>query len=135
MVVSVGSLIVWPTAPRSSTCPPAIPIEPQALAIALMTSRLFGVRRWQFAGQNFECQSLQRVTGQNGSGFIECPVTGGSAAPQVIIIHGRQVIMNQGIGMDKFNAPRRRVELFKGTPERFACCINEHRPNPLAAGQ
>jgi hypothetical protein len=36
-----------------------------------------------------EGQALQGVTGEDGSGLIECLVAGGPAAAQIIIVHGR----------------------------------------------
>src|SRR5262249_38568625 len=45
--------------------------------------------------QRLESQGQQGITGQDCEGFAKLLVTGWLAATQVIIVHGRQVIVNQ----------------------------------------
>ena len=54
-------------------------------------------------GHDFEGIGEQAVTRQNGRGLIIGLVDSRPAATQIIIIHGRQIIMDQRIAMDHFN--------------------------------
>jgi len=49
----------------------------------------------RIARQQFECECLQGVARQYRCGFIERFVAGGFAAPQVVVVHGWQVVMHQ----------------------------------------
>ena len=45
--------------------------------------------------EQLKCKGLQGVTGQYGAGFVKSDVGGGLATAQVIIVHGRQVVVYQ----------------------------------------
>ena len=51
-------------------------------------------------GQNLEGLGQQGVAGQDGGGFVEFLVHRRSAPAQIVIVHGRQIVMGQGIAMD-----------------------------------
>jgi hypothetical protein len=51
----------------------------------------------------FERQRQESVTSEDGNGFAEFFVASGLASPEVIIVQRRQVIVNQGVGMDEFD--------------------------------
>jgi hypothetical protein len=46
---------------------------------------------------------LQRIAGQNGGGFVEGAMTGGAATTQVVIIHGRQIVVHQAVDMNELD--------------------------------
>jgi hypothetical protein len=55
------------------------------------------------------------------------------ATPQVIVVHRRQIIMNQGKGVDQFDGGGRRVEQIDVDIQTLASGINEQRAYALAA--
>ena len=57
-------------------------------------------------GQNGERQGLQRITGQNGGSFVKRLVNGWLTTTQVVVIHGGQVIVQQGVGVDALHGSR-----------------------------
>lgn len=50
--------------------------------------------------QNGEGQGLQGVTGQNGGAFIKRLVHRWLTATQIVVIHGGQIVVQQGVGVD-----------------------------------
>ncbi len=54
------------------------------------------------ARQRRERQRQQAVAGQNRHRLAEHFVVGGLAAPQVVVVERRQVVVNQRIGVDEF---------------------------------
>ena len=54
----------------------------------------------------FERQCEQGISRQYRDGLTELLVTRGLAASQVIVIKSRQIVVNQRIGVDKFNRTR-----------------------------
>ena len=53
--------------------------------------------------QGAEGQALQAITGENRAGFIEGDVGSRLAAAQVVIVHCRQVIVDQRIGVNRLD--------------------------------
>ena len=51
---------------------------------------------------DLERQCLQRVSRQDRGRLVKGAVHGGPPAAQVVVIHGRQIVMHQGIAMDAF---------------------------------
>ena len=51
-----------------------------------------------------KCFRQEAVAGKNGHGFAEHLVIGGFSAPQVVVVHGGQVIVNKGVGVDEFQS-------------------------------
>ena len=62
-------------------------------------------------------------------------MAGGTAAAQVIVVHGGQVVVHQAVDMNEFDRRRRRVEQFQWRAERFAGGVHQHGPYAFAAGQ
>ena len=52
-------------------------------------------------GDEVEGFGLESVASENGHGFAKDFVGGGSAAAEVVVVHGRQVVMNEGVGVEK----------------------------------
>jgi len=88
----------------------------------------FGYRlRGTGAGQKPKGDIVQRITGQNGGGLVELPVTGGDSAAKVIIVHARQVVVNQRVRMHHFES---RHSVVDGQVLAFG-----HSPAVLVGGQ
>ena len=51
-------------------------------------------------GDELESEGEQRVTRQERGGFVELLVRGRAAAAQVVVVHARQVVVNQRVGVD-----------------------------------
>ncbi len=53
-------------------------------------------------GQQLERDGQQGVAGQDGGPFVEGLVHGRPAATQIVVVHGRQVVMHERIAMHAF---------------------------------
>ena len=54
-------------------------------------------------------ERLQRIAGEDRDGFTVDDVTGGLAAPQIVVVERRQIVMDERVGVDHLD---RRPELF-----------------------
>jgi hypothetical protein len=54
------------------------------------------------AGQQEKGLGEERIAGEDGQSFAVNDMAGGTSAPQVIIIHAGQIVVNEGIGVDEF---------------------------------
>src|SRR2546429_7479785 len=52
---------------------------------------------------SFESQRQESIASEDGDGFAKFPMASGLAAAEVIVVQCRQVIVNQGVGVDEFN--------------------------------
>ena len=52
------------------------------------------------AGDGMEGEGLEGVAGEDGDGFAEDLVAGGLAAAQVIVVEGREVVVDEGVGVE-----------------------------------
>ncbi len=85
--------------------------------------------------QHFEGARLQRIAGEDGGGFIEGAMTGRAAASQIIVVHGRQVIVHQAVNMNEFDRGGGAIELFERRAERLTGRIDQHWPDAFATRQ
>ena len=83
--------------------------------------------------EHFEGARLQRVADEDRGGFIEGAMAGGAAAAQVVVVHGRQVVVHQAVDVNELDRGGRGVEHFQRRAERFAGGIHEHRTHAFAA--
>ncbi len=83
-------------------------------------------------GQHLEGEALQRVTGQDGGGLVEGAVAGRLAAAQVVVIHGRQVIVHQRVGVDQLYRRGRGIQRIEVSTERLAGGIHQRRAQAFA---
>jgi len=51
-------------------------------------------------GENLEGRRLQRIAGQHRRRLVIGLVHGGPAAAQVVVVHARQIVVNQAVGVD-----------------------------------
>ena len=56
-----------------------------------------------FVGQQTECQSVQCVTGKHGSRLAEGNMGGWFAAPQIVVIHTGQIVVDQRINVQRLD--------------------------------
>jgi hypothetical protein len=73
-------------------------------------------------GEEFEREGLERVTDKDRGRLIPCLVNGGPPAPQVIVIHAGQVVMDEAIGMHAFDGGggvKRLLRRHAKQPSRF----------------
>ena len=115
MRMMLSSVCAGPaSASISSIWPPAMPFMPEACASSKTRALRTSASAWVSpCGQNFKCQREQRVSRKYGRRLVKFLVRRGLAAPQVVIIHRRQIIMHQRIAMHAF----------------------ERRPHPQGAGR
>jgi hypothetical protein len=91
--------------------------------------------RRHFAGQNLKRERQQRIAGQNRRGFSEFLVTRRLAAPHVVVVHCRQVVVNQRVCVNHFDRTGRRQRSISRGPARFRGKHHEHRPQTLSRRQ
>ena len=65
------------------------------------------VRIRRRVGQDLEGQRLQRVAGQNGGGLVEGHVHRRPVAAQIVVVHGREIVMDEGIAVQEFDGRSR----------------------------
>src|SRR5882672_8004278 len=84
------------------------------------------------ARENLEREDLQGVAYQNGGRLIEGAVTGRTAAPEVVVIHGREVIVDQRIRMDQLDGGSGPVQSGEVDAEYGAGRVDQYRPQAFA---
>jgi hypothetical protein len=85
--------------------------------------------------EDFERQRQQRVPGEDRRRLVEGAVDGRPAAAQVVVVHRRQVVVNQRIAVPAFDRrpdPPRAVAL---GAEGARGLDDQERPQPLAAAE
>jgi hypothetical protein len=87
------------------------------------------------AGEKLESQRLQAVADQQGGWFVEFNMAGRAAATQHVVVHARQVVMNQRIGVDQFDRAADDVEVFRRGAGQLASSVGEQRAHAFAATQ
>jgi hypothetical protein len=79
----------------------------------------------------------QSITHEDRRGFPERLVDGGSSPADVVVVHGREIVVNQRVGVDELEGHRDRQHVVDVDPGRHRLGRREHErgPNTLAAGQ
>ena len=90
-------------------------------------------RRQGRIGQQAERTGLQCVTGEDRGGFVEGDVGGGLATAQGVVVHGRQVVVHQRIGVDQLHRHRCGIEPVQRGTEHLAGGIDQQGAHALAA--
>ena len=85
--------------------------------------------------QHLERHRQQPVAGKDCGGFVELFVAGRPAAPQVAVVHRRQVIVDQRIGMNHLDRRRDLQGAAPDHPEQPRSGEHQQRPQPLAGSQ
>ena len=84
-------------------------------------------------GENLERQRVEAVARQDRGRLVESLVDGGFAASEIVIVHRRQIVMNQRIDMDAFERERGAAGAIPIHPEQPRGGEDEQRPQALAA--
>ena len=93
------------------------------------------IAQCRMGGQHLESQRLHGVGGEDCGGFIEGAVGRRATTAQVVIVHGGQIVMDQGEGMHQLDGDCRRIEHVGRHAQRLARGIDQQRPDPLATTQ
>ncbi len=89
----------------------------------------------RLAGQQFEGQCLQAVADQQRGRFVVFNVAGRPAAAQHVVVHARQVVVHQRVGVDQLDRAGDDIEFVRGGAGQFAGGEGEQRPHTLAAAE
>ena len=81
-----------------------------------------GIRRHRLSGEQYERLRLQRITGKNRDAVAVDDVQRRPAAPERVVVHRREVVVNQRVGMDEFDGTRGG----EGVWHRVACRVAVH---------
>ena len=85
--------------------------------------------------EHLESQRLQGIAGQDRQRFAAGFMAARPTVAQIVVVHGRQVVVDQGIGMDELHRAGGAVQGFQGRPDRRAGRVDQHRADALAAAQ
>ena len=77
----------------------------------------------------------QGVARQDRGVLTERAVASRATATQIVIIHRRQVVMDQRVGVDQLQGGGGRQQLVRVVAESFACRQTQHRANAFPTGQ
>src|SRR5690606_4173912 len=73
---------------------------------------------------------------KNGGSLVKGNVAGGLTAAQVIVVHGRQVVMDEAVGMNTLKGTAHCVNGGADLPHRLGAGIGQYRSDAFAiAGQ
>src|SRR5262249_771912 len=86
-------------------------------------------------GHQVEGPGQERVAGQDRDRLAEHLVRGRLAAPEVVVVHRRQVVVDERVRVDHLDGAGEGQELLRLSAHRLARGEDEHRPDPLAAGE
>ena len=86
-------------------------------------------------GEDLEGERQQAVAGQDRGRLVKRLVRRGPPAPQVVIVHGGQIVVNQRIAVHAFKRRRRVQRPLDGHAEQRRALDHKERPHPLAAAQ
>ena len=92
-----------------------------------------GQRR--IACQQLKGQRLQRVAHENRRRLVKGLVTGRPSPSEVIVIHGRKIVMHQGIHMDELDGACGRLDAVFGQTQGPRGCEQQRRPDALTPAQ
>ena len=90
-----------------------------------------GVRR--LVGEDLERERVQRVAGQDRGRLVERLVNGRLAAAQIVIVHRRQVVVDQRIDVDRLQRDGGAAAALAVDTEQVGGGDQQDRPQPLAA--
>ena len=78
---------------------------------------------------------VQSVAREDRDVLAELHMTGGLAASQPVVVHRRQVVVDQRVGVDQLDRPRQRQHLLLLGPDRPGGRQREHGTDALPARQ
>jgi len=90
---------------------------------------------WFGPGDGSKGLGQKPVPRQNGNGFPEDAVIGRASAPEIIIIHAREIVMNEGIGVNAFDSAGGREGEGFGATSGPGCRQAEDGSEPFSSGK
>ena len=81
---------------------------------------------------DFEGQVMKTVTGEHSGRFVKGPVNCRLPAPEIIIVHARQIVVDEGIDVDGLNCRSGPHGAPLVDPEKACGGDGQQRPDPLA---
>ncbi len=84
---------------------------------------------------DFGGEALEEVADEDGDRVAVDLVRGGTAASQVVVIHGGKVVMDEAEGVDAFEGDRGGHGIGPAPADRFASAEGEQRAKALAAAE
>ena len=92
-----------------------------------------GRERGRLVGKDVESQRQQAVAGKDGGRLVEGLVHGRLAAAQIVVVHRRQIVMDQRIAVDAFERRRHAQRRMLIGAEESCALQHKERAQPLAA--
>ena len=83
---------------------------------AISSTRTNGSAMRRRIGQHLERQRVQAIAGQDRGRLVERLVHGRLAAAQVVVVHRRQIVVDQRIDVDRLDRGARRARRSRGRP-------------------
>ena len=84
---------------------------------------------------DLEGERLQGIGRQYRGGLVEFSMDRGLATAQIIVIHRRQIVVDERECVNEFDRSGRRIEFFRIDVQAFTRRIDELWPHALAAGK
>ncbi len=78
---------------------------------------------------------IQPIAGEDRDVLTERHMAGGTSAPERVVVHRRQVVVDQRVGMDQLERRRQRHRVLSLKPYCLRGGEREHRSDALATGQ
>ena len=94
-----------------------------------------GFRDARRAGEDLERQGLQAVAHEHRGRLVEGDVTGGAPPAEVVVVHGGEVVVHEGIRVDVLERGGGIHGGFHRSPEGDARGARDRGPQPLAAAE
>ena len=85
--------------------------------------------------QQREGLGVEPVPGQDGHVLPEGLVAGGTSAAQIVVVHRREVVVDERVRVDELERRGQGQDPLRGTPDRPRRGQRQHRADALAAGQ
>ena len=85
------------------------------------------------AGQEIEGKGEQRIACENCGGFVERLMRRRPSAPKRVIVHRRQIVMDQRIGVHAFQRCRRHRSVFRLYVEQLRRLDHKEWPYAFAS--
>ena len=124
------------SATRSIIWPPTMPLHPAAMR---QRGDQFAPHRGIAMGvglrQHLEGQGQETVARQHRGRLVEGLVAGRTAAPQIAVVHRRQIVVDQRIGMHHLDRAAACNALRRATEKSCALASTRNGPQPLARRQ
>ena len=83
-------------------------------------------------GQDRKRQGLEGVAGQDGGGLVEGLVAGQAPPAQVVVVHGREVVVDQRIGVDQLDGAGGAVHHLGCQADGAGGGVDQGRPDAFA---